>query len=356
MEFIRQGYHNIKTSLPNLFQGKVNVNFNPYKMLLIGEIGSGKTSFLNLICNFSAVQTLGFQAGLEQFQNFNDFALENAASQQKRSKTSDAKLYNVEFYDLKIGIIDTPGFDDSRGMDEDKKHVKRIIDALKEVNCVNCVCLIINCQNYCCTATLQYFLTKVTAVLPQAILDNVIVVFTHTAEILELNFPLIELTKYFGREIKTYFCIENPYCKFEKARQLIGKPQLHMIAENPKKGFEDIGRVLNKMYTAMKPFTEVHSFHFIKLYNTNQEIEENVRQLLLAYNNQLANETTIKKTQREIQEAAEAKALNENYETKHYIKNWITMRTDYYKTMCAAAKCHSNCHIPCSLPYSFDKE
>ena len=207
-------------------------------MLLIGEIGSGKTSFLKLICNFNAVQTLGFQAGLEQFQNFNDFALENAASQQKGSKTSDAKLYNVEFYNLKIGIIDTPGFGDSRGMDEDKKHVKRIINALKEVDCINCVCLIINGQNSCCTFTLQYFLTKVTAVLPKAILNNVIVVFTHTAEILDLSFPLIELTKYFGREIKTYFCIENPYCKFEKARQLMRKPQLNMIAENLKKGLK----------------------------------------------------------------------------------------------------------------------
>ena len=246
MEFIRQGYHNIKTSLPTLFQGKVNVNFNPYKMLLIGEIGSGKTSFLNLICNFNAVQTLGFQAGLEQFQNFNDFALQSAASQQKRSKTSDANLYNVEFYDLKIGIINTPGFGDSRDMDEDKKHVKRIIDALKEVDCINCVYLIINGQNSCCTATLQYFLTEVTAVLlPKAILDNIIVVFTYTAEILGLNFPLIELTKYFEREVNKYFCIENPYCKLEKARQLMGKLQSCMII---KKGFEDTGRVLNKLY------------------------------------------------------------------------------------------------------------
>ena len=110
------------------------------------------------------------------------------------------------------------------------------------------------------------------------------------------------------------------------------------------------------MCTATKPFTEVHTFHFIKLHNTNQEIEEKVRQLLLTYDSQLANEATIKKTQREIQEAAEAKALSENYETKHYIKNWITMRTDYYNTMCGAAKCNSNCHIRCSLPYSFDKE
>ena len=145
---------------------------------------------------------------------------------------------------------------------------------------------------------MQYVLTEVTAVLPKTILDNVIVVFTSTADVLDLNFAPTELTKYFGREIKTYFCIENPYCKFEKARQLMGKLQLNMIADSLKKGFEDTGNVLNKMYTAMKPFTEVHTLHFIKLYNTKQEVEEKVRRLLIGYDNQLANEAAIKNTNR----------------------------------------------------------
>lgn len=361
MEFLRQGYRKLKASAPTIFQAKAAApnpiaNLNPYKMLLIGETGSGKTSFLNLICNFNLVQALGFQAGLEQFHNFNDFVLENAASQQMESKTSDAKLYNVEFHDLKVGIIDTPGFGDSRGMDEDEKHVKRIIDALKDVDCINCVCLIINGRNSRCTATLQYVLTEITAVLPKTILDNVMVVFTNTADALDLNFAPTELTKYFGREIKTYFCIENPYCKFEKARKLMGKLQLNMIAESLKKGFEDTGRVLNKMYSTMKPFTEVHTFHFINLYKTKQEIEEKVRRLLIAYDNQLANEAAIKKTQKEIQEAAETKTLNENFKTEHYVKKWKTVKTDYYNTLCGAAQCHSNCHRHCALPYSMGKE
>ena len=62
-----------------------------------------------------------------------------------KSKTSGtAALYNLEFDDLEIGIIDTPGFGDSRGMDEDKNHTQKIIASLKEVEHVNCVCLVIN--------------------------------------------------------------------------------------------------------------------------------------------------------------------------------------------------------------------
>ena len=136
----------------------------------------------------------------------------------------------------------------------------------------------------------------------------------------------------------------------------MGKLQLNMIAESLKKGFEDTGIVLNKIYTAMKPFTEVHTFHFIKLYNTKQEIEEKVWRLLLAYDNQLANEAAIKRTQRKIQEAAETKSLNENYKTTHYITKWIMVQTDYYNTLCGAPQCHSNCHVHCNLPHSMGKE
>ena len=342
MEFLRQGYNKLKASAPDLFHAKAPVpnpiaSLNPYKMLLIGETGSGKTSFLNLICNFNLVQSLGFQAGLEQFHNFNDFALENTISPQMESRANDAKLYNVEFHDLKIGIIDTPGFGDSRGMDEDKRHVKRIIDALKEVDFINCVCLTINGRISRCTTALQYVLTEVTAVLPKMALDNVIVVFTNTADVLDLNFAPTELTRYFGREIKTYFCIENPYCKFEKARQLMGKLQLNMIAESLKKGFEDTGTALNKMYTTIKPFTEVHTFHFIKLYDTKQEIEEKVMHLLIAYDNQLATEVVIKKTQREIQEAADttvkanAKSMKEQKEL--LLAKLNTKQEEYKKQM-----------------------
>ena len=32
----------------------------PYNLLLIGETGSGKTSFLNLLCNFNEVLQYGF--------------------------------------------------------------------------------------------------------------------------------------------------------------------------------------------------------------------------------------------------------------------------------------------------------
>ena len=69
-----------------------------YKMLLIGETGSGKTSFLNLICNYGQLEKLGCKFdidGFEKLQRFNDPELEDKKARHMESKTSGAKSYDV---------------------------------------------------------------------------------------------------------------------------------------------------------------------------------------------------------------------------------------------------------------------
>ena len=125
------------------------------------------------------------------------------------SKTSGTALYNIELNSLKIGVIDTPGFGDSRGMDEDRKHAQRIIAALKEVEHINCICLVINGRLSRMTGTLRYILAEITAILPKTVLDNVVVVFTNTANVLDLNFDLESLSEYFGKEVENAFSLKT---------------------------------------------------------------------------------------------------------------------------------------------------
>ena len=95
----------------------------PYKMLLVGETGSGKTSFLNLLCNCETIKKLGFNKASRQLRKFNDPKLENAQSREAESKTSGVKMYSFELdkVELRVGIMDTPGFGDTRGFQQDKK-------------------------------------------------------------------------------------------------------------------------------------------------------------------------------------------------------------------------------------------
>ena len=192
-----------------------------FKMLLIGNIGSGKTSFLNLLYNCATVQALGcgFGAkGLEQFKQFNDIKLENVQALSMESKTKDATLYNVEVGDLKVGVIDTPGLGDFHGLERDKVNVQRIINALKREEYINCVCLIINGRQARASASLKYNLSEITSILPKGILDNVILVFSNAADRMDLMFDPSLLKEYVGKEVKNIYFVENPYCRFEKAK------------------------------------------------------------------------------------------------------------------------------------------
>ena len=348
-----QAYQGIKSAISS---SKSGGSFHPYKLLLIGETGSGKTSFLNLLCNYAAIKKIGFEMGLEQLKDFNDRDLENAQSEQMESKTSGTALYNIELNDLKIGVIDTPGFGDSRGMDEDKKHIQIIIAALKEVEHLNCICLVINGRLSRMTASLRYVLAEITAILPKTVLNNVVVVFTNTANVLDLNFDLEPLHEYFGKEVEKCFFIENPYCQYEKAKKKQAKLPKGLLAKSLKEGFEKVGKELDDMHREIKALKEVHTNDFTRLYEKKREIERKVLDMLAAYDSQVKLTNEMKKAQEEVEAAQNTKNLNKHFQTYTTTTRWVSKDTPYHNTLCGAPGCYEVCHEKCSLPKSFDKE
>ena len=336
-----------------------------YKMLLIGETGSGKTSFLNLLCNSAVIQKLGFEQALSELGQFNDIELENTHARKMESKTLGAKLYDVKLGDLNIGIIDTPGFGDSRGMEDDKKHSQTIVDALKAEEYINCICLVINGRMARVTATLRYVLTEVTAILPRVVLNDMIVVSTNTRDLFDCNFDRAALKEFFGREIEEerVFFIENPCCHLEKAKEekAKGKQEMQLftddkIVQSLKTSFDETASMLTKMWTLIKGFGRVHTCHFTELYETKQEIERKVLKLLTEYDNQTELEKQLMVARERVRAALRSKKLHADYKFTQTVKIWKQVETSRHNTLCGAKGCYSNCHTPCYLDKAFDKE
>ena len=355
-QFIKDTYAAGKKAVTagiNIAKEKLNWQ-SRYKILLIGETGSGKTSFLNLICNYNLVQTLGFQAGVKEFHAFHKMEFESDSSKME-SKTNNATMYNIEIGSWPVGVrIDTPGFGDSRGMEEDKKHVGKIIEALEDETYINCVCLVINGRAARMSGSLKYVLSEVTSILPKTVVKNVIVVFTNTTSLLHLSFDIPELKKYFGCEITHNFCIENPYCLFEKAKENPRGLTMDMIAEGLKDEFEKTTRSLEKMFTQIKEFEQVHTNDFMVLYNKKQEVEKTVLITLVEYNNQMELEKKLAKETEKLIAAILSKSFHEGFESE--VERFIVESTSHHNTICGAPGCYSNCHINCSLDKLFDKE
>ena len=342
--------------------GCAKIEDYPYRMLLIGETGSGKTSFLNLLCNCGMIQELQYsfaeENSLSLLRDFNDIQLENALSHKMASKTTGAKIYRAVFGHLKMGIIDTPGFGDSRGMKQDKLNTKSIIDVLQTEEYVNCVCLVINGRQTRMGANLQYVLSEITAFLPKKLVGNVIVVLTNTVNPLDLNFDLDQLQGFFGQAVKDShtFIVENPYCRLEKAKIQQGQLAISKIAKSFKENFADTAQVLQEMCRVMKEFKRVRTCDFISLYEKKQEVEKGVDNLLVAYDNQQIVEKAINDAQDEVKTALKKKARNTKFTTVQMIKDVKLVPTHWHNTLCAAINCTSNCHYPChDVEKSLDK-
>ena len=334
---------------------------HPYKMLLIGETGSGKTSFLNLLCNSKLIEELGTNidaAKLDRIRQYNDLKIEDSTARAMASKTSETKLYKTELCKMRMTVIDTPGFGDSRGLEKDKVNVKKIIDALRYQDYVNCVCLVINGRQSRMTASLKYVLSEISTILPREIFNNIIVVFTNSADALDCNFDMCELDSYFGKKLDCAFYIENPYCRIEKAKQKAKQLSVDQIARSLGKSFEDTAESLRSLQETIKDFKDVHTLHFIRLYDKKQEIERDVIMILASYDEQTELEKQIKIVEEEVDAHLKSKSLYTDFKTTREVEVVKPVKTPdkRHNTLCGAPECYSNCHLPCYLPKSYEQE
>ena len=331
-----------------------------YKMLLIGETGSGKTSFLNLLCNCNLISVLGLTDyggdALSQFTMFNDVALERHEDLEisMRSNTSAVRLYNVNVGDIQVGIIDTPGFGDTSGLKADEKNTEATVRYLDEqVKFISCVCLVVNGRQSRMNTNLKLVLTQITSILPRTVLNNLVIVFTNTANVLDLNFDPAEFDDFLGAKIGKcrQFCVENPYCKFEKVKRMQDHLSIDEIASNMQSSFKETTIVLAKMCEVMRDFKPVPTDYFTRLYEKRQQIEKNVLRILAEYDNSNNLEENTAVAKRNVEEALTNKMINKDFTISYeYVKIHADV-TDLHNTVCGI--CCSNCHVPCQLESVF---
>lgn len=336
-------------------------------MLLLGQTGSGKTSFLNLLCNLATVMKLGGQGpeaeaeAISKMRNFSNLKLESGGGCMT-SKTSGATTYTIPDMDmggdpLELLVMDTPGFGDTRGLEYDKEHAKLIVEELKSVSHVNCICLVVNGREARMNHTLKYVLSELTGILPRIVVSNVVVVFTNTSDALERNFDPKELAPFFGQEIpdEHVFCVENPYCKLAKARQKQGSLSTETIVKSLHKAFSEAAEMFADMYSILRQLPPIHTKHFNEVFDVKRQIDREMMNLLAQYQAQMDSEEQIRKAQRELDAAKQEKELFKHFETQRVVSKWVSVPTSQHNTLCGAKGCYSNCHCPCVMPKTFDK-
>ena len=141
------------------------LNTNEINILLLGETGVGKSTFINAFANYLTFDSLedakqnkpvvlmpvsflittgdNFDEHLVKFGNTDEFNTEDF-EHPGQSVTQQCRSYEFTTNKkTKIRIIDTPGFGDTRGVEQDEYNMKNITDYINRLPHLNAVCLLL---------------------------------------------------------------------------------------------------------------------------------------------------------------------------------------------------------------------
>lgn len=167
-------------------------------ILLLGETGTGKSTFINsfvnylqysslidaegqkLVCLIPTKFSVHTDDGDTKVLNFmND---DNEDQEIGNSSTQGAKAYVFPFESKMIRLIDTPGINDARGaITKDRENFENILEYIGQFKHLHAVCFLLKPDVTVLTASFKYCLIELFSRLDRSAATNISFIFTRTS-------------------------------------------------------------------------------------------------------------------------------------------------------------------------------
>ncbi|KAJ8933106.1 hypothetical protein NQ318_016879 [Aromia moschata] len=169
-------------------------------ILLLGETGVGKSTFINSIANY-LTYTKFEKASKEnlltlipskfniQDKHGNQHIIQTSINEDKNeyletgmSATQDVKTYVFPIWggQTKIRLIDTPGMGDTRGIRQDDINCENILSYIGQLHELHAICFMFKPTNTRLTQFFGYCMSQILSRLDKSASKNIIFVFTNT--------------------------------------------------------------------------------------------------------------------------------------------------------------------------------
>ncbi|CAG8492060.1 11238_t:CDS:2 [Gigaspora margarita] len=214
-------------------------------ILLLGETGVGKSTFINAFYNYLRFDTLNealsenmevlipskFTITDENYEYKTIKIGNNDDSNEEfdntgMSATQTCREYKFDLGDMIVRLIDSPGIGDTRGIDKDKENFDNILKFISHYEYLNGICILLKPNNARLTVLFRFCIQELLSHLHKSAKDNIVFCFTNCRGTLyrpgdtlpALQEELRKLEQRSGVEIKTkkdtMYCFDNESFRF----------------------------------------------------------------------------------------------------------------------------------------------
>ena len=261
--------------------------------LILGESGSGKTTFINYLANYFegtidfeiAVKNPNeFKIAINNDKNWNSSMIErfiqtstnNNIRNSHLSQTSDCREYEFKLnseYDSII-FIDTPGFNDTNGITQDAKNLEKIKNACLKNKSINGVILMINGSLSRKNLNMIDCIESIFQILPNNLRKEISLILTNCQSELDCNF---KPNDYFQKSLKINdtYNMQNSFLKWDKNNQLKTRQKRDM-KDNWDQSYSEIEKLIKKIVKLESNSTE----SIMQIQDSELAVEQMIRGIL----------------------------------------------------------------------------
>ena len=169
-------------------------------ILLLGETGVGKSTFINAFANYIMYESLmvaesnplisiipscftmtNIEIKIGQDECFppgQSSTNENFVNGQ--SSTQNPKAYSFSYEDKIINLIDTPGIGNTHGIEQDKKNIDNILQFISKYKEIHGICILLTPNNAYSTLMFRFFIKELLTHLHRSAAQNIDFCFTNS--------------------------------------------------------------------------------------------------------------------------------------------------------------------------------
>jgi hypothetical protein len=179
--------------------------------------------------------------------------------------------------DITLEIIDTPGFNDTNGIDADTKNLTMIEKKLKEVPFLNGIILVINGSSPRLGISFKNFLDMLHQVWPNDLLNNCVAILTNCDE-LSVNLKSSVLENKLNIDNTKKFHLQNSLFRWN--RKIESKKAIRRLQQNFEDNLGTIEALVNKLLQFDEVLTSSFTVGAIKISLIERCIEQTVEKMV----------------------------------------------------------------------------